>query len=53
MRDTIEWTSPLGPLGWLADHLAVARHLRAFISTKQQALKRLAEEARIDEIRMP
>ena len=53
MRDTIEWISPLGPLGWLADYLAVARHLRAFISTKQQALKRLAEEARIDEIRMP
>jgi ligand-binding SRPBCC domain-containing protein len=44
MRDTIEWTSPWGPLGMLADHLFLRRHLRSFISTKQAALKRLAEE---------
>ena len=43
MRDTIEWISPLGLLGKLADYLFVAAHLRSFISTKQEALKQLAE----------
>lgn len=43
MRDTLEWTSPLGFLGVLADLLFVERHLRSFIFAKQQALKRLAE----------
>ena len=46
MRDTVEWTSPLGPLGSLADRLLVARHLRSFLATKQSALKALAETAR-------
>ena len=44
MRDVIEWTSPLGLLGKLADRLFVERHLRWFLSTKQAKLKGFAEE---------
>ncbi len=44
MRDTLTWVSPLGPLGWIADALLVKRHLRQFLSRKQHALKRLAEQ---------
>jgi len=43
MRDTLTWRSPLGPLGLLADALFVTRHLRAFLVTKQFALKAYAE----------
>ena len=43
MRDTIEWKSPLGILGRVADVLAVRRHLQAFVTRKQHALKVLAE----------
>jgi ligand-binding SRPBCC domain-containing protein len=32
MRDEIEWESPLGPLGRLADRLFVERHLRWFLT---------------------
>jgi ligand-binding SRPBCC domain-containing protein len=44
MRDTLEWRSPLGLLGVLADKLFVERHLRAFLVEKQSALARYAEE---------
>lgn len=44
MRDTLEWRSPLGLLGVLADKLFVERHLRAFLVEKQGALARYAEE---------
>ncbi|HTE20056.1 MAG TPA: SRPBCC family protein [Armatimonadota bacterium] len=44
MRDVIEWTSPLGLLGRLADRLFVERHLRWFLATKQAKLEGLAEE---------
>jgi ligand-binding SRPBCC domain-containing protein len=43
MRDTLEWTSPFGILGRIADRVAVIRHMRWFVTTKQQALKRMAE----------
>lgn len=43
MRDTIEWKSPLGILGRVADFLAVRPHLRSFVTRKQQGLKMLAE----------
>jgi ligand-binding SRPBCC domain-containing protein len=43
MRDTLEWTSPLGILGRLADTLFVYRHMQWFVTTKQLALKEIAE----------
>jgi ligand-binding SRPBCC domain-containing protein len=43
MRDTLEWISPVGILGRIADALFVTRHLRAFVTRKQQALKETAE----------
>jgi len=44
MRDTLEWVSPLGILGRIADALFVGRHMRHFVATKQTALKRMAED---------
>ena len=44
MRDTLEWSSPFGILGRIADRLLVERHLRWFLVEKQRALKSLAEE---------
>lgn len=39
MRDTLDWVSPLGILGVIADQIAVRRHLQNFVTKKQQALK--------------
>jgi ligand-binding SRPBCC domain-containing protein len=43
MRDTLDWVSPLGILGRLADTIAVERHLGKFLIRKQRALKEIAE----------
>lgn len=43
MRDTLDWTSPFGLLGRLADTLFVTGHMRRFVSRKQLELKRVAE----------
>jgi hypothetical protein len=43
MVDTLEWVAPFGILGRLADRLFLERHMRWFVSTKQQALKGIAE----------
>ena len=42
MRDTITWRSPFGILGRIADPF-VGRHLRQFVTRKQEALRQLAE----------
>ena len=47
MRDTLEWEPPLGIIGRLADIFFIHRHMRWFVSMKQNGLKRLAE-ARAD-----
>ena len=44
MRDTLDWISPFGLLGVIADKIAVRRHLRRFLTRKQQALKEIAEQ---------
>jgi ligand-binding SRPBCC domain-containing protein len=46
MRDTLDWVSPFGILGVLADKIAVTRHLRNFVTKKQLALKAIAEAQR-------
>jgi len=43
MRDTLEWEPPFGFIGRLADFLFLRRHMRWFVSTKQSALKTIAE----------
>lgn len=42
MRDVLEWRSPLGPIGALADFLFVKRHMEWFVRTKQNNLRELA-----------
>jgi ligand-binding SRPBCC domain-containing protein len=43
MRDIIEWQAPFGFIGRLADTLFLRRHMAWFVSTKQHALKEIAE----------
>ena len=43
MRDILTWESPLGILGVMADRLAVERHMRSFLSARNNGLKKLAE----------
>lgn len=46
MRDTLQWTSPLGPLGRIADRLFLIHHLRRFLERRNEALRALAESLR-------
>ena len=43
MTDTVTWRSPLGILGVLADQIAVKRHLRGFLSSRNMQIKQQAE----------
>jgi ligand-binding SRPBCC domain-containing protein len=43
MRDVIDFTAPLGLLGWVADRLVLRRHLRQFLIERNAVLKRVAE----------
>ncbi len=43
MRDVLEWESPLGFIGRIADTLFVKRHMEWFVRTKQMSLKRMIE----------
>lgn len=44
MRDTLEWKSPLGFLGLIADLFAVEKHMREFLLARNKELKRLTED---------
>jgi len=44
MRDTLEWEPPFGRIGRIVDQLFLRRHMRRFVSTKQNTLKRIAEK---------
>ena len=44
MRDTLEWVSPLGFLGTIADALFLKRHLRRFLRNRNAALKKHLEK---------
>ena len=44
MRDTLNWVTPLGVVGRFVDLLVLRRHMRWFVTRKQSALKRIAEE---------
>jgi ligand-binding SRPBCC domain-containing protein len=43
MTDDWDHTPPFGPLGWLADRLVLARHMRRLLETRNAALKAEAE----------
>lgn len=43
MRDTLEWESPLGILGKVADRLMVESHMRKFLLERNRELKRIIE----------
>ena len=43
MRDHLEWTSPLGPLGRLADALFLRRYMLRFLALRNRNLKAILE----------
>jgi len=43
MIDIFEYSSPLGPLGVIADQLFLEKYMKEFISSKAKELKRIAE----------
>lgn len=43
VTDVVEWTSPLGPLGMVADSLVLRRHLLGILTARNAHLKRRAE----------
>ena len=43
MRDTFNFRSPLGPLGWLADRVFLTGYLRRFLEARNATLKAMAE----------
>ncbi|MEP7009389.1 MAG: SRPBCC family protein [Acidobacteriota bacterium] len=45
MRDVIEFRSPLGPLGWLADTLFLRRYLERLITRRAYALRQAIERS--------
>jgi ligand-binding SRPBCC domain-containing protein len=46
MSDAFDYEMPLGPVGWLADVVAVRRHMTRFLLDRNATLKALAEAAR-------
>jgi ligand-binding SRPBCC domain-containing protein len=45
MNDILHFQAPLGPLGWLAERIVLAPHLREFLVARGLALKAMAEAA--------
>ena len=43
IREVFEYRAPLGPLGWVAEHLFLTAYMRRFLQTRLLALKRMAE----------
>jgi ligand-binding SRPBCC domain-containing protein len=46
MRDRFDFTSPLGPLGRLADALVLTRYMRYFLVERNRVLRAIAESDR-------
>jgi ligand-binding SRPBCC domain-containing protein len=44
MTDTFDYTSPLGPLGWLADVLFLKRYMRRLLISRNEVIKLAAEK---------
>lgn len=45
VKERMILVAPLGPLGWLAERLFLARYMRSLMRTRAEYLKRRAEEA--------
>ena len=43
MADRFDYDAPLGPLGLLANRIALLRHMRRFLEIRNQVIKRVAE----------
>jgi ligand-binding SRPBCC domain-containing protein len=43
MRDVFDYRAPLGPIGWLAEHLFLSAYMRRFLLARLRELKALAE----------
>lgn len=43
MKDTFDFASPLGPLGWIADRVALEGYMTRFLAERAAILKRVAE----------
>ena len=52
LRDTLEWTSPLGILGKIADKLFIEGHMRKLVSGRNAKLKEIAEKVESREINL-
>jgi ligand-binding SRPBCC domain-containing protein len=46
MTDVLRFKAPLGPLGWIAERILVAPHVRRFLIARGLALKAMAERRR-------
>ncbi|HEY1684012.1 MAG TPA: SRPBCC family protein [Tepidisphaeraceae bacterium] len=44
MTDVLTFQAPFGPIGWLAERLILAPHLRRFLMQRATVLKQLAEQ---------
>ena len=45
MTDILRFQAPFGPLGWIAERLLLAPHLRRFLIARGLALKAMAEQS--------
>ena len=45
MVDVVRFAAPFGPIGWVAERVVLAGHLRRFLVRRNAALKALAERA--------
>jgi ligand-binding SRPBCC domain-containing protein len=43
MKDVLDYTSPLGPLGRITDALVLERYMRSLLGERNAAIKRIAE----------
>ena len=48
MKDVFDFTSPLGPLGQIADWLFVTRHLRKLLLVRNRLIKSVAESEDVE-----
>jgi ligand-binding SRPBCC domain-containing protein len=50
MTDVLKFEAPLGPLGWIAERVLLAPHLRRFLIARGLALKAMAERGKPSEL---
>jgi len=53
MVDVVSFQAPFGPLGWLAERILLAPHLRHFLISRGLALKSMAERSRQGVVALP